>query len=329
MSSVKWTVMAVKHAGRAAQPGRKQYQAKQQTTVSIIGAGRLGTALGRALSACGYRIEAVVARKSTHARRAAELSGTQPRALTLRQLGQLPASRLLFITTPDDAIAATAAQLAATFPAQQRGRTALHASGALSSEALSDLRTAGFAVGSLHPLVSVSEPVHGAESLREAFYCIEGDRAAVSVARKIVRDLGAQSFSVRTRDKALYHAAAVMASGHMTALFDMATEMLTDCGLTPRRARAVLMPLVRSTIENLAAHEPARALTGTFARADAATVRNHLAALRQLSSRDILDAYALLGQRSLQLAKKNGADAGALREIARRLGEAARAGRRR
>ncbi|OLE54976.1 MAG: hypothetical protein AUG51_04865 [Acidobacteria bacterium 13_1_20CM_3_53_8] len=91
--------------------------------------------------------------------------------------------------------------------------------------------------------------------------------------------------------------------------------MLKACGLDEREARAVLLPLVRSTLENLARVAPARALTGTFARADAATVRKHLAALQSLSSRDALAAYVLLGQRSLHLAEKNGADAQALKEI--------------
>ena len=77
----------------------------------------------------------------------------------------------------------------------------------------------------------------------------------------------------------------------------------------------MLLPLVRSTLENLANSTPARALTGTFARADAATVRKHLSALQSLSSHDALAAYVLLGQRSLHLAEKNGADAQALKEI--------------
>lgn len=311
--------MAAKSAAREATPKRKTASAKRTatTTVSIIGAGRLGTALALALANRGYTIEAIVARHVARARRTVEQSGTRSLALTSKQLRRLPLSDLLFITTPDDAIAVTAAQLAATFHEPQRGRTALHASGALSSGALSELRSAGFAIGSLHPLVSVSDPVQGALSLRTAFYCVEGDRAAISIARKVVRDLGAQSFSVHQQDKALYHAAAVMASGHLTALLDISTRMLMRCGLTEKRARAVLLPLVRSSVENLATNSHARALTGTFARADLATMRRHLEALRSQPDDEALAAYILLGSRSLQLAHQREADKKSLKEMAR------------
>ena len=308
-------------------PGRRRQQqeprAKRKVSISIIGAGRLGTALAVALAARGYSIEAVVARRLRHARRAAALIASQPRAFTSAQLGLLPSSDLLFITTPDDAIAETAARLlAASTQTIKRGRAvALHTSGALSSNVLSCLRDAGFHVGSLHPLVSVSDAVSGAESLRKAFYCVEGERAAMRVARILVRDLGGQSFSISAHHKALYHAAAVMASGHMVALFDIAIEMLMRCGLNRARARAVLMPLLQSTLENLSAHEPARALTGTFARADVATVRRHLQALHRQNSPESLAVYRLLGQRSLRLAEMNGADAAALKEIALALKE--------
>jgi predicted short-subunit dehydrogenase-like oxidoreductase (DUF2520 family) len=175
----------------------------------------------------------------------------------------------------------------------------------------------------MHPLISVSDPVSGAESLRRAFFCIEGETAAQTVARSLVGALGAESFSINTKDKALYHAAAVMASGHMTALFDIAMEMLTHSGLTARRARAVLIPLLRSTVENLSTSDPAHALTGTFARADTSTVRRHLAALSSSALRDALAAYTLLGLRSLLLAGRAGANSEALKEIAMILTEAA------
>lgn len=317
---------------RGASVGGQRRESTKKPAVSIIGAGRLGCALALALAERGYRIEAVVARNMRHARRAAELIGTKPLALASTQLIDLPHSDILFITTPDDRITEVAAALAATIDNRgrkkkksvneekgNRGRTVLHASGALSSEALQSLRKVGFATGSMHPLVSVSDSVQGALSLGSAFFCLEGNTAAVRVARRLVRALGAQSFSINAQNKALYHAAAVMASGHTTALFDIAMEMLALCGLTKSRARQVLLPLLRSTLENLYTTDPAHALTGTFARADRATVRRHLAALRSVALPEALAAYQLLGKRSLLLAKAAGARPGVLKEIEKAL----------
>ncbi|HEX8709428.1 MAG TPA: DUF2520 domain-containing protein [Pyrinomonadaceae bacterium] len=290
---------------------------KRKATVSVIGAGRLGTALAAALARRGYLIEAVVTRRRAHALRAARSTGTNPRALTVGELAQLPPSDILLITTPDDAISATAARLAETIRTAQRGRTALHASGALSSSALGALGGAGFATGSMHPLVSVSGRSGNApESFRAAYFCVEGDARALRVARALVRDLEGRSFSIDRGKKALYHAAAVMASGHMVALFELAAGLLARCGLTEAGAQRVLLPLVRSTVENLSTLEPARALTGTFARADAATVRRHLSALGSSDAQDALALYRLLGLRSLGLAAQAGANPAALEEIA-------------
>jgi predicted short-subunit dehydrogenase-like oxidoreductase (DUF2520 family) len=309
---------------RGAGVGKRKIRSKP--TVSVVGAGRLGTALARALAQNGYTVEAVAARRKRSAERAARLVGTHPLALAAAELDRLPASDILFITTADDAVADTAARLAASFERRSPGprprtRTALHASGALSSEVLGALGDVGFSTGSVHPLVSVSDAVQGAESFASAFFCVEGEPRAARVARAIVRALGGRSFSIATQDKALYHAAAVMASGHTVALFDIAAEVLTRCGLKERRARAVLLPLLRSTLENLYTSDPAGALTGTFARADTSTVQRHLASLRSKKMTDALAAYVLLGRRSLRLAKAAGANPDALKEISRALDE--------
>ncbi|HVF57419.1 MAG TPA: DUF2520 domain-containing protein [Pyrinomonadaceae bacterium] len=290
----------------------------RRPTIAVVGAGRLGTALARALVSCEYELVAVVARRASSARRAAEATGTETLALDAAALDELPAADIIFITTPDDLVASTARRIAAATPvvASKRRRVALHASGALSSEALAALRGRGFGVGSMHPLVSVSEPVAGAEGLRRGFYCVEGDPAAVRAARRIVADLGGRSFSVKTKDKALYHAAAVMTAGHTVALFDAALGLFLRCGLPEKLGRAALVSLLRSTVENLSAQTPARALTGTFARADVETVRKHLDALAAAKSGEVLEIYALLGRRSLRLAKECGAKSKALREIA-------------
>jgi predicted short-subunit dehydrogenase-like oxidoreductase (DUF2520 family) len=127
---------------------------------------------------------------------------------------------------------------------------------------------------------------------------------AVRVAKTLVRDLDGQSFSIRSAEKALYHAAAVMASGNVTALFDVALEMLVASGLTRKTARRILQPLLASTVDNLEKNDPAQALTGTFARGDVETVKRHLAALKQHNLPAALELYCRLGTRSVKLTKK-------------------------
>jgi len=273
---------------------------KRKPEVSIIGTGRLGTALAIALATEGYSINALIARRRGNARRAASLLDLPTRVMAVKELAESPAPAVLLIATPDDQIASVAEMLARLDWSTPRTPTVVHTSGALSSDVLTPLRKKGWSTGSLHPLVSVSEPKAGAGLLRNAFWCVEGDKRAVRMARAIVRDLDGKSFSISSDKKPLYHAAAVMASGNVTALFDVALEMLEQCGLTRSHSRQVLLPLLASAVRNLEEMDTSPALTGTFARGDVETVKRHLEVLK--SNKAALEFYRLLGRRSLELA---------------------------
>lgn len=327
-------------------PGKK-------SSVSIIGAGRVGTALGLALKAAGYRIELVVTKHASTARRAERLIGRGTLGLSARQLSRasrsqlarLNRSALILIATPDDMIAAVADQLAGIFRSspdrsgsKKAGsqkeplpgiRVAMHTSGALSSRVLQPLQRARCATGSIHPLVSISDSLYGAELLTQAYFSLEGDSKSRRVGRSLVRDLGGRSFTIQAGAKALYHAAALTASPNMVALFDIALEMLGRCGLSQSRARQVLLPLVESTLANLSTQDPRHALTGTFKRGDFATVRKHIAAMESERLQDAITAYILLGRRSLLLAGNRSANHRGFDQIARLLSRAAKTSPRR
>lgn len=278
---------------------------KQKPEVSIIGAGRLGTTLAVALARRGYSIRSVVSRRAQNARKAAKLLDDNPRALAANRLRDLPPTGVFLITTPDDQIGSVAAELSTLETKTNRKLTALHTSGALSSEVLAVLRQKGWNTGSIHPLVSVSNSRDDATPLRGAFWSVEGDKGALRVGKAIVRDLEGRSFSIRSEDKPLYHAAAVMVAGNVVALFDVALEMLGQCGLSRKTARSILLPLIASTVHNLEKMDPADALTGSFSRGDVETVKRHLAALKSKKLSDALELYRLLGKRSLKLSKKH------------------------
>lgn len=287
-------------------------------SVSIIGPGRLGQAMAISLARSGYAIKALVARRRAKAEKAAislGLPGKRIQALSFDRLAEMEPTDLILIATPDDAIAIVVQQLATVKGGAPAKRVVLHTSGALSSEVLSPLAKIGFHTGSLHPLVSVSDPVSGSQALRGAFFCVEGDNSAARVARRVVRDLGGKSFELEATMKPLYHAAALTAAGQLTALVDLAMDMLVSCGLKRHEAQKVLMPLVESAVNNLKVTLPENALTGTFARGDVATVRRHLEAMSGKDQTEALSIYKLLGLRSLRLAQKKGVDAKVLKQI--------------
>jgi predicted short-subunit dehydrogenase-like oxidoreductase (DUF2520 family) len=271
---------------------------KQKPQVSIIGTGRLGTALAIALTSHGYPIQSLVARRAQTARKAATFVDGNPQILAVKQLLSLRPADLFLITVPDDQIAGVAAQLSGL----EFDAIALHTSGALSSAVLAPLRKRGWHTGSIHPLISVSDTN---ATLAGAFWSVEGDAASLRMGKAVVRDLGGHSFSIRSEDKPLYHAAAVMAAGNVVALFDVALEMLMQCGLSRKTARSILTPLIASTVRNLETKDPAQALTGTFARGDVETVKRHVAALKSKEMAAALELYRLLGERSLKLTGKH------------------------
>jgi len=274
---------------------------KQKSEVSIIGSGRLGTALAVALAAEGYTIRSLVARRLQKAQRAAGFLDARVQVLAAKELRTLIPADLFLITVPDDQIQRVADQLSEVELYPDRKVTALHTSGALSAAVLAPLRKKGWQTGSIHPLISVSD---NTTNLQGAFWSVEGDSGALRLGKAIVRDLGGRSFSIRSEDKPLYHAAAVMASGNVMALFDVALEMLVQCGLSRKTARSILQPLIASAVRSLATKDPAQALTGTFSRGDVETVKRHVASLKKSQLADALALYRLLGQRSLKLSKE-------------------------
>ncbi len=275
-----------------------------------------------ALSRRGFEVTAVISRTKKSAVNLAEKLSGSPIALGISRLNLLPAPDLILITTPDTEIAGTAEKLAG-LKMIKTGKppklVVLHTSGSLSSEILAPLKAAGCAVGSLHPLASISEPELGPKRFKNAYFCVEGDKKAQQIARQIVGKLGGKSFSLETKFKPLYHAAAVMTSGHTTALFSVAVELLTKCGLSAGKAKNVLLPLLLGTAENLRKQSPAEALTGTFARVDIDAFERHIKLLAENADQNAIDIYLELAGVSLKLAAEQGADKERIKILKRKI----------
>lgn len=257
-----------------------------EKTLAIVGAGRVGRALGRRLRELGWKIGVVATRSGASSRRAVRFIGAgKPHAGLTRNV---LLSHVILMATPDDAVSDVAHELARMGGEELPGRVVLHTSGAQDSRALTPLKEFGAAIGSLHPLQTFSGI--GVPDLAGKVFAVEGDVIAVRAARQIARALGGSPVQIAAGKKALYHAAAVLAAGHVLALMEAASQLLTSQGMKRSEATRALLPLTRQVLDNFERVGPRAAWTGPLARGDYKTVDSHLRALHD-SREEIAIAY--------------------------------------
>lgn len=234
----------------------------------------------------GWKIGAVVTRNEAGARKAVRSIGAgHSHAFVTRRV---LAAQVILITTPDRGVVEVAEELARIGAEELRGKIVLHTSGALSSEVLSPVRQCGAAVGSMHPLQSFSGV--GIPPLDGRVFAIEGDTAAVRMARQIARGLGAIPVPIEGAKKPLYHAAGALAAGSVLALMEAATRLMTEAGMKRREAVRALLPLTRQVLENFERLGPRAAWTGPLSRKDYGVVAAHTEAMKNLPP-EFVEAY--------------------------------------
>jgi predicted short-subunit dehydrogenase-like oxidoreductase (DUF2520 family) len=179
-----------------------------------------------------------------------------------------------------------------------RGKIVFHASGALGSGELRALKKRGAAIASVHPLMTFVRGV--VPALAGVPFAMEGDVAAVRMARRMVRGLGGQSFAIRGDRKAAYHAWGSFASPLLVALLVTTERVAGEAGVSRAEARRRMLPIIRQTLANYAEHGPDRSFSGPIIRGDGSTLEKHLRLLRKLpDARHVYLALARSALRSL------------------------------
>jgi predicted short-subunit dehydrogenase-like oxidoreductase (DUF2520 family) len=238
-------------------------------TVTIVGRGRLGTGLLRALAAAGAEVRATSARA--------------PRPAALR------ASRIWLLAVPDPVVATVASRLVAARHGGA-GVVVLHTSASLPVSALDALSARGASVGVMHPIVSFASKARP-PALAGATFVLGGSPAAVTAGRAIARRVGARAIA-RPIHGPRYHAALALVANGAAALAGAAERELVRAGLPSSDARRAIGALLRSVAHNVGAVGMPGALTGPIARGDAGAVRTQRAALAGTPSGALYDALA-------------------------------------
>lgn len=233
--------------------------------LSVVGPGRVGRAASSAFADAGYAVSGPFGRGDTVAE-----------------------ADIVLLCVPDREIRAAAAAL------RDRGALLGHTSGA------TPLAATGADFG-LHPLRSFAG-AEGADAFAGVGCAVAGVSAeALRTAEELARAVGGRPFEVTDEQRAGYHAAASIASNFLVTL-EAAAERVAGASGLPADFRELLVPLVRGTVENWAAHGPRAALTGPIARGDEDTVHRQREAVAARAP-ELLALFDELSDRTRALAR--------------------------
>lgn len=245
-------------------------------SLTIIGAGRVGKTLARCMHRQKVAIIAdVVTRSAQSADAAVQFIGGGNALCDIAELGS---ADIFMLAVPDDQIESCCVQLVKSGRLQPHN-VVFHCSGALPCSILNAARTAGAAVASIHPIRSFADPAMVADHFINTYCGVEGDDAALAILSPLLTKIGAVLVPIAGNSKTLYHAAAVFASNYIVSVMSVAQQALVAAGIDDADALAILLPLTRESIENVARLGPAAALTGPIARGDTEVVARQQAAI--------------------------------------------------
>ncbi|MBS1907549.1 MAG: DUF2520 domain-containing protein [Actinobacteria bacterium] len=209
--------------------------------VAVVGAGRLGGVLARALASAGFDVRGPFGRGDA-----------------------VPVVDLAILCVPDAAIHGAAES------ARPHARLIAHVSGA------TGLDDVDFSIHPLQTFTGSESP----DVFRGIGAAIDGRTDdALATAESLARALGAHPFRVDDAHRAGYHASASIASNLLLAVLDAAEQVAGSAGIGSDEARAILAPLVQQTVANWAEVGAVGALTGPIARGDEETVARQRAAV--------------------------------------------------
>ncbi|MEW5900826.1 MAG: Rossmann-like and DUF2520 domain-containing protein [Acidobacteriota bacterium] len=282
--------------------------------IAIIGAGRLGTSLGRALASRGHHIKALSCRRASSAAESRRIIG-QGLALT-DNAAAAQRGNVIFLCLPDEKIQRVAEALSKA-KINWEEKTVFHTSGLLPARALQPLKKKGALTASIHPIQSFARKTTPPSRFRGIYFGLEGDRRALAVARGFVRQLGGRALVIPARRKPFYHAAFVLASNFPIVLLSGAVALLRKAGIGEAKASRLLYPLLEGTLRNVKKLDIQASLTGPIVRGDAVSVRAHLQTLGRLPQ--FARVYRELSLLALELAKRKGLSRQKLRALRRLL----------
>ncbi len=264
------------------------HQRPGRLAVGVVGAGRVGSALGRALGLAGHRLVAVSAVSEASRERARE---HLPGVPLLPVQDVVAAADLVLLSVPDDALPSLVTGLVATEVGVQ-GKLIAHTSGRYGAGVLDPVTRAGALPLALHPVMTFTGRPDDVDRLAGISFGVTAPEPLRPVGEALVVEMGGEPVWIPEESRTLYHAALAGGANHLVTLVVESMDLLGRVGVEdPGR---MLGPLLGAALDN-ALRLGVKGLTGPVARGDAGTVAGHVAELGRVSP-EARGAYVALAR---------------------------------
>ena len=258
----------------------------------IIGAGKISYSLAPAMIDAGYKIKSIISSKKKKAEELAFKLNIKEFSDNLESLNIKKGIFILAVS--DNQIRITAERLSALkidFPKS----LIIHLSGShdislLKSVGLKKAHTASFHI-------MQSFPSRRRRNIKNSFSSIETlSREASEFLFNLSKDLKLNPFQLDSRNKVIYHLAAIFASNFLNAVLFQSQQLFDILGYKEYSFNDIFSPLYSSTIKNIKQTNPSKALSGPIERGDLVTIKKHIREIKRMSCKkpDILSTYLLL-----------------------------------
>lgn len=245
----------------------------------IIGAGRLGCTIGRALQQRGLELVHVSSASPAGRERATRLLGVPAHD------DPVAASLLVdcvLICVPDDAIGSVVQQLAARPATASPIRLRIVGTSAFGGlQLLQPLLEAGHDVGVLHPMASIATVEDDDAALVGAGAAIgANDDAMRTLLHGLAHAIELHAFELAPAAWPLHAAACTFAANGATALVGATEDLAQEAGMHPDIARAAYGRLAIQALDRAVHAGATAALTGPVLRGDATAIAAQVTAVR-------------------------------------------------
>lgn len=246
----------------------------------IIGAGRLGCVLGRALQQRGFEVVHASSMSEAGRTRATKLLGvpvhSDPTAVTA-------GVDCVIISVPDDALGHVLDAVAARPTDANEPRLRIVSTSSFGGMTpLIPLAEAGVDVGIMHPMASIVDAGMDPDLLTGCGAAIGAtDDASRSLMNALTHALGMLAFNVPDHAWDLHAAACSIASNGIIALLCAIEDLADEAGLHPDAARAAYGKLAALNVERGVRVGSVDALAGPIVRGDAISIASQVSTVRE------------------------------------------------